>query len=278
MALRHVTITVFNSQIDVIRKLAEDERIRYCIAQEEVCPETKKEHIQGYIQFKKPIKFNTVKKLLPPGTHIEKARGTAEENRKYCSKIESRKPGSETFESGEINYQGKRKDILEFTKACDEAKCEADIYNQDELRSVWVKYPGLYKRCKAVRIKPRDRHVTPEVSFYFGAPGVGKTRRVFDEHKDDVYMKDNTKWWDGYEGQRCILIDELETSEHWRIEEMLRFLDRYPYQGQVKGGYVNVNSPFIAITSNKTLNDLYPSASPDQMDALKRRITHEINL
>lgn len=276
---RNVTITVYNCEFKSFKGIIdEEERIRYCIAQEEVCPETKREHIQGYIQFRRPLKFSTIKNLLPPGTHIEKARGTAEENRQYCSKQESRKPGGQTLESGEITHQGKRKDLDSLKQAIDSGAKEDDICNRDDLFGVWVKYPGVYKRYKQAKIKSRDRNSCPDVSFFTGQPGVGKTRRVFDEHKDDVFVKDNTKWWDGYEGQRCILLDELDTHDHWKIEEMLRFLDRYPYQGQTKGGYVNINSPFIAITSNKSLNDLYPSISEDQMNALTRRITHVIQL
>lgn len=276
---RNVTITVYNCEFKSFSSIITgDERIRYCIAQEEVCPETKREHIQGYVQFRRPLKFSTIKNLLPNGTHIEKARGTPEENRLYCSKLESRKPGGQTLESGEICHQGKRKDLEVLKEAIDSGAKEADICNRNDLFGVWVKYPGVYKRYKQAKIQPRDRHVTPDVTFFTGPPGVGKTRRVFDEHKDDVFVKDNTKWWDGYEGQRCILIDELDTHDHWRIEEMLRFLDRYPYQGQTKGGYVNINSPFIAITSNKTLNDLYPSISEDQMTALTRRINNVVQL
>jgi len=276
--LRHAAVTIFNSNMEAIKLIAADSRVRYCIAQEEVCPETKREHIQSYWQFTSPIRFNALQKLLPPGAHIECARGTPEENRQYCSKLDSRKTDCSPFESGECTSQGKRKDLNDFCDAIDKGAKEADILDNHELRPVWCKYQGLYKRYKQAKIRPRNRETCPDVTFFTGAPGVGKTKRVFDEHKDDVFVKDNTKWWDGYEGQRCILIDELDTHDHWRIEEMLRFLDRYPYQGQTKGGYVNINSPFIAITSNKTLNDLYPSISEDQMNALTRRINTVVQL
>jgi len=278
MALRHVTITVYNCEFKRMQDIAKDERIRYIIAQEEVCPETKREHIQGYIQFKRQVKFASIQALLPPGTHIERAHGSPEENRVYCSKVESRKPGGQALESGEISAQGKRKDLLQFREAVTKGTKEADIICDDTLFGVWVKYPGLYKRLKCTRIKPRDRNVAPVVTLYVGSTGVGKTRRVFDEHKDDVYIKDSTKWWDGYEGQACILLDELSPHEHWRIEELLRLLDRYPYQGQYKGGYVNINSPFIEITSNVDVDVLYPNASTEQLEALNRRISNKVNL
>lgn len=42
-------------------------------------------HLQGYVEFKNPIGFNTVQKIINKG-HIETAKGTAEENLLYCSK------------------------------------------------------------------------------------------------------------------------------------------------------------------------------------------------
>lgn len=277
-ALRNFCFTYFGSFNDV-QSICTDDRIQYCIAQEEVCPETKREHVQGYIQLRRSTRFNTVRdKILPAGAHIEPSRGSPQENRQYCSKLESRKPGGRSFEHGEIREQGARNDLVTFKRKIDEGASESDIAKDDTLFPVWAKHPMLYKRYKTVHIKPRDYNKPADVSFFTGAPGVGKTKRVFEQHKQDVYFKDNTKWWDGYVGQTCILLDELETNEHWKIETMLRFLDRYPYQGQTKGGYVEINSPFIAITSNKQLGDLFPSASPDQLNALNRRINQIVQL
>lgn len=275
--LRHAAVTIFSDNLDIVRTLSQDERVRYVIAQQEVCPDTKRDHLQCYFQFTRPINFNTLKKLLP-GAHIEKARGTAEENRQYCSKRDSRKAGTEPFEAGSICSQGKRKDLEAFKEAIDAGKSEAEIASDNSLFCTWAKYPNLYPRYKQAQILPRDRERPPEVSVYVGSTGVGKTKRVFDEHKNDVYMKDGTKWWNGYTGQRCILLDDISVHEHWRIEELLRLLDRYPYQGQTKGGYVNVNSPFIAITSNVPLEDLYGAANEEQLQALNRRITNKISL
>jgi len=53
-------------------------------------------------------------------------------------------------------------------------------------------------------------------------------------------------WWDGYEQQEAIIIDDFDGK--WPYRDLLRLLDRYPYQGQFKGGYFKVNSPYIYIT------------------------------
>lgn len=42
-------------------------------------------HLQGYIEAKNPISFNTIQKILPRA-HITAAKGSIKENFKYCSK------------------------------------------------------------------------------------------------------------------------------------------------------------------------------------------------
>lgn len=42
-------------------------------------------HLQGYIEFKNPKQFSTVKKMLPRA-HLEKAKGNRNQNIEYCSK------------------------------------------------------------------------------------------------------------------------------------------------------------------------------------------------
>jgi len=281
--LSHATVTLYQTTLEEIRDICTDDRISYCVCQREIAPTTNRPHIQAYFQFNKHLAFKTIKNLLGNGAHILKPRGTPAENRTYCTKEDTRVAGSESMEIGVIDLergqnQGKRNDLLAIKRKIDEGKSEADICADDELFTAWAKYPQLYKRYKAARIPPRDRNKPPDVTVLVGATGVGKTRRVYDAMGDDVYMKDSSKWWDGYNGQKCILLDEFSSHEHFKIEEMLRLLDRYPYQGQTKGGYVNINSPYIYITSNIDLEQHFISITQEQIDALNRRITNKVNL
>lgn len=43
------------------------------------------EHIQGYVYYRNPVSFNTIKDLIPRA-HIEKARGNPSQNYDYCAK------------------------------------------------------------------------------------------------------------------------------------------------------------------------------------------------
>ena len=46
--------------------------------------------------------------------------------------------------------------------------------------------------------------------WYWGAPGTGKTRKATAEHPD-AYKKLQNKWWDGYQGQDVVILDDLGT-------------------------------------------------------------------
>lgn len=81
-------------------------------------------HLQGYLQCKNAISFNTLKKIIPRA-HIEQARGTEEENFAYCSKennfitnIEIKPNYLDQYEDemnetyNEVKWQGWQQDIL----------------------------------------------------------------------------------------------------------------------------------------------------------------------
>lgn len=101
--------------------------VAYMIYQHELAPETGRRHIQGYIRFANRKRFQTVQAWLAArgcgGAHIEAASGNEEQNRTYCSKIESRAPGGDPIEFGvydaDAGKQGKRSDLEAATGAID---------------------------------------------------------------------------------------------------------------------------------------------------------------
>lgn len=71
--------------------------------------------VQGFIAFGTRVLFSTAKRRLSDRAHVEPARGTPAQNTKYCTKEESRKPGTEPFVVGTEpppHAPGKRSDLL----------------------------------------------------------------------------------------------------------------------------------------------------------------------
>lgn len=64
-------------------------------------------------------------------------------------------------------------------------------------------------------------------------------------------------WWDGYEGQIIVIMDEFYG---WiRLAELNRLCDEYPWNAQIKGGFILVNSKQVVFTSNSHPADWYKS-------------------
>ena len=57
----------------------------YWIYQPEVCPETQRAHLQGFLMLEEKKSFAQMKVLLP-GFHLERRRGTRTQARDYCMK------------------------------------------------------------------------------------------------------------------------------------------------------------------------------------------------
>lgn len=105
--------------------------LRYIIVGLEVCPKTKKEHYQAYVQFDKAISFLQAKKRIWKGAHIEAAQGSVEENQTYCSKENI------FFEWGKAKSQGQRTDLENLMEEIREGKTDISLAEQ---------YPCTFER------------------------------------------------------------------------------------------------------------------------------------
>jgi len=194
-------------------------------------------HLQAYIHLANPLSLEVLKKSLPRA-HFTVANGSDEENKAYCSK-----DNTNIKEYGQPSIgQGARTDIKTIASLIKnkEITIEDCMFDYPE---IYVKYSrSLEKMFNAVQTPRKEQ---PLVYWRWGLAGTGKTRYVIDKHPSH-YIKDGTPWWDNYTQQEAIIIDDFDNNIPYRT--LLRILDRYTYQGQVKGSYVQINSPYIYIT------------------------------
>jgi len=207
---------------------------RYLVIGKEGKAEGKTPHLQGYIEFKNPRTLEALK-AINSRIHWEVRKGTPEQAAVYCKKE------GDFAEWGKISRQGKRSDLDEIVEAIDNGAKARDIF--DLAPSGFIRYHKGIER--AISLQYKHRTGAPEVAWRWGLTGTGKTRFCVEKHPSH-YIKDGTTWWDGYEQQEAIIIDDFDGK--WAFRDLLRLLDRYTYQGQVKGGFIPINSPFIYIT------------------------------
>lgn len=81
--------TVFDyteSMVSSMCSKCSSENVKYCFGRE-ICPDTKKPHLQCFIEFPKKMRWRTVfKDILPDSVHRAPCRGSFMENYEYCSK------------------------------------------------------------------------------------------------------------------------------------------------------------------------------------------------
>jgi len=112
------------------------------------------------------------------------------------------------------------------------------------------------------------------VTVFFGLTGTGKSFRARELSSIDgaTYYKPHGKWWQRYEGQENVIIDDFYG---WiPYDEMLRIMDQYPHQVETKGGYKPFLAKNIYITSNLSPENWYHEKwfNHHKMDAFMRRI------
>ncbi|UPW41440.1 replication associated protein [Dipodfec virus UA23Rod_6578] len=200
------------------------------------CGEEGTEHIQGLVYYKNARSWPKDKF---PKAHIERVR-SLKKSIKYCMKEDTRVRGP--YEFGEKPEQGRRSDLENAAER---------ILEGETVEEVVVDKPSAIRYFRGLQFLSealmKDRTEKPRVEWIWGTTGAGKTRYVCDKFGDEnIYIKDGTQWWNGYRQQQVILIDDFDG--RWPYRDLLRLFDRKAYQGQVKGGYVKINSPYIYVT------------------------------
>lgn len=233
--VRNIVFTLNNYTPDDIEHLqGVVDNFEYIIWGKEV-GESETPHLQGMGQLKKITKFNTVKHMISDRAHIEKMRGTPTQARDYCAK------DGDYEEHGTLRSQGQRSDIKAAIAALEGVSSMREAATI--VPEIVLKYPrGVQLLIESAQPK---RNFKPSVTWLWGATGTGKTRKAVD--CESYYIKDNTKWWDGYGHETRIIIDDFDGAE-WNFRTLLRLLDRYEFQGETKGGYIAINSKEIYIT------------------------------
>jgi len=207
-------------------------------------------HLQGYAIFAKTLRLTALKKICPRA-HWETRRGTHAQAKEYASKTDTRLGGPWEFgqEDAALLGQGKRSDLLSLKRALDDGMTERAIASGEHF-PVWAKYGKVVQRYRRLTMPQRDW--LSEVVVYWGEPGIGKTSRARHEAGPDAFWLSKpggqTTWWDDYDGQEVVVIDEFYG---WIARDLMcRLCDRYPLNVETKGGSTRFLAKKIIITSN----------------------------
>ena len=266
---RSVCFTINNySDADVARLegFFDAGSVKYIIFQRETGTNGTR-HLQGYCV--SPNAKTTVawRDFLGGRAHVEKTKGTPEQAKAYCSKEESRDAGTAPFERGSLPQQGKRSDLDAIYTAIQEGSDERAIVTLDP--GAYFKYSAGIKR--AISLFQGRRNWKTHVFWWYGSTGTGKSREASERFPEAYWKPPSTKWWDGYEGQATVIIDD-HRRDLCTFAELLRLLDRYPMSVEYKGGTVQMLARNIVITTPRSPRDTWEGRTAEDIAQLERRI------
>lgn len=105
--------------------------------------------------------------------------------------------------------------------------------------------------------------------WIWGGPGTGKSHHARHAFGDSIYLKAQNKWFDGYAGEKIIILDDLDTpllSHHLKI-----WADRYACKAEVKQSTVWLHHTHFIVTSNFSIEQLFADSPEETKEAIKRR-------
>lgn len=276
----------------------------YCVYGREVGELNNTPHLQIYFELKDAMSYSALNKKLFKA-YFKKRKGTPKQAAGYCKKGNDYIKGVHTPQSygapddegwdyfydnpaptwdgkeyGEISMQGKRTDI--------DDPVEMIVHDKATMKQVamehpvsYVKYFKGFQNLRSLVLEPRSLDKMPEVIVLWGPTGTGKTRdayiKYWPEEPHYVWKPSNGNWWDAYDGEKKIILDEFRGQMTW--SDILGLLDRNQYRAPVKGGFVNIQADKFVITSPFPPHQWYKDDDRyDRFRQLERRITKVVEL
>ena len=275
-------VTINNFTDDDIKFIESDtfqSLIKYAIYGIETAPSTGTKHLHLYFRLKSRIYKNSIKRMYPRGV-VEVAKGDETQCFTYCSKEGNYKEFGNKLKSVDDWLSKKEKiktmldDLMKMKKDEFDAKYPYESFIHGAKLLQWK-----YDHCAKGKIWGGD--LRRKNIWISGKPGCGKSMWAHQQAaEDEIYMKNVNKWWDGYiDGEvRLVIIEDFPVDDKaWLINILKIWADRYPFNGEVKGGTVRVTPGrwIMIVTSNHSIDEVFEKCQSDDVQAIKRRF-HEV--
>lgn len=153
-----------------------------------------------------------------------------------------------------------------------------EIANGSPIYDIMSRFPRQFMRNHAAISKlcamyDKPREYGPiRVEVWWGVTGSGKSHQAFHDYPGAYRKSIPGKWFEGYKGEKTVVFEEFnpEEDKELRLPELLKILDKYPYQVEIKGASMQLKATHFIFTSNMDPRTWY-EGHPQQA-ALCRRI------
>lgn len=227
-------------------------------------------HLQGYAMFKKSYRFNTIKNRFFARAHLEYAKGSAESNRTYCSKDGVFEEGGTMPRRGSGN-SSREVLAMSFVESMDRGR--PGMVDFAALQPGTWYFSGYQLLRNYYALQPATERPDVSVTWIYGEPGVGKSRKAHEEMPQAFVKEPRTKWWNGYCLEKEVIIDDFGPGGI-DINHLLRWFDRYKCYVESKGGMLPLLATKFIVTSNFSPQSVFSFGGLEnpQLPALMRRI------
>lgn len=146
---------------------------------------------------------------------------------------------------------------------------EISIYSYQQLRTA----KNLYTLDS---LKVPD--YMPKTCYWiYGKTGIGKSRWVRDNYPSQFFNKPQNKWWDGYNGEQIVLLDDFDLRGDCLGHLLKIWADCYSFPAEIKGGTIKPAYTHFIITSQYRPGDIFCQGKDEEkwdkemQEAIERR-------
>lgn len=246
---------------------------KFIIYSQECGSKTGYQHYQMYIECTKPVRPSAIKKVLGNDVHIEKAKGSAEDNIEYISKPETHVAGP--WRCGETHKES----VTNMWEAMRDPKVRTSTI-LEECGYSPLAFPQVDKTRKLLRAEDRahTERKKPFIHVIYGPPRAGKTEYVKRLLKSVPLTekfwasKDPKVFWEGYDGQKHFIFDECDKNTEAKCSEglVLGMLDDTPCTINIKFGVAHFASEHVWFIGNSAIDHCY--LEPLVSESLRERV------
>lgn len=198
---------------------------------------------QGWDRLKVPSNFLDIDGHHPNIEHVRSGKAVS----KYCTK-----EGDYITNMKLAEVKTSRNDIA---KQILQGRSLKELVQENP--SLLFGYARLKQDIKVWKLdieKPKPLDNTCGV-WIAGPSGSGKSTIALTKFGDN-YIKDGTKWWDGYDGQATVVCDDVNINWKDIIPYFKWWADKWPFKAEVKNGMLEIRPNRFVVTSNRTLEEL----------------------
>lgn len=227
-------------------------------------------HLQGYIRFASAKTGRRVIVLLP-GCHLSVARDIAA-SIEYCKKDGDVYERGTTVVPAEARVRGSSRGGAATAQRWEDAYAAAREGRIEDIPAeIRFKYSQAIDKIRLKQLSDDcpDSIAVLDNHWLWGPTGTGKSTLARAENPG-AYFKMRNKWWDGYQYEPVVIIDDLDpTHEQWIQAFLKDWADHHKFRCEIKGTAAVIRPTRIVVTSQYRIRDIFKD--PESVAALERR-------